>query len=249
MLYITGDTHTNWMSRLSTKNFPDQKTMTKNDYVVVLGDFGIWDNSKREQNALKWLEEKPFTTLFIDGNHENFDILDNLPVKEFHGGFVHEVRPSVLHLMRGQVFELDGHSVFTFGGGSSHDIRDGILDKSDPDFKRKKQHLNKRPMSQYRINHVSWWERELPDEYEMQTGIENLKKHNNCVDYVFTHAPYTSLLMTMGYGHQPDTLTEYLQTIKQTVDFKQWWFGHMHTDKPFYWERSMCLYEHITRLL
>lgn len=251
MLYVTGDTHADWMSRLNTKNFPDQTALTKNDFVVILGDFGVWDGSKSERYKLDWLEDKPFTTLFIDGNHENYDILDNLPVKEFHGGSVHELRPSVLHLMRGQVFELDNKTIFTFGGASSHDIRDGILDKSDPDFKTKLSHLRKRPYAQFRINHVSWWERELPDESEMQTGLWSLEKHNNRVDYVFTHAPYTSLLRQMDGGsglYESDRLTDYLQTIKQTVDYKHWLFGHMHVEKPFYWERATCTYEKITRL-
>ena len=32
MIYITGDTHGDWMSRLNTKAFPEQKEMTKDDY-------------------------------------------------------------------------------------------------------------------------------------------------------------------------------------------------------------------------
>ena len=76
MIYITGDTHGD-VRRFSTKSFPEQKEMNKCDYVVVLGDFGlVWDwkgESKHEKNWLDWLEDKPFTTLFIDGNHENND--------------------------------------------------------------------------------------------------------------------------------------------------------------------------------
>ena len=49
----------------------------------------------------KWLEEKPFTTLFVDGNHENFDLLNTLPERQWNGGRVHVVREHVLHLMRG----------------------------------------------------------------------------------------------------------------------------------------------------
>ena len=77
---------------------------------------------------MDWLEGKPFTTLFVDGNHENFDRLYAYPVEEWHGGKVHKIRPSVIHMMRGQVFAIDGKSVFTFGGASSHDIDGGILE-------------------------------------------------------------------------------------------------------------------------
>ena len=38
------------------------------------------------------------------------------PVAEWHGGKVHRIRPHVLHLMRGQIFELEGCRFFTMGG-------------------------------------------------------------------------------------------------------------------------------------
>jgi metallophosphoesterase superfamily enzyme len=64
--------------------------MTKSDYVIIAGDFGvIWDNSKEQDYFLKWLDNKKFTTLFIDGNHENFDLLNEYPITEWNGGKVH----------------------------------------------------------------------------------------------------------------------------------------------------------------
>jgi hypothetical protein len=173
MLYATGDTHGEW-SRFNMDNFPEQKEMTKSDYVLILGDFGIWDGSKRENYWLDWLDAKPWTTLFIEGNHDNADILDNLPVDEWHGGNVHFIRPSVIHLMRGQVYDIDWYTLFTFGGARSHDIRDGILEPDDPDFKIKKKKLDERN-AWYRINHKTWWERELPSNEEMQEGLDNLQ--------------------------------------------------------------------------
>ena len=47
------------------------------------------------------------------------------------------VRPHALHLMRGQIFGIDGLTWFTMGGAASHDIEDGILDPSAPDFERR----------------------------------------------------------------------------------------------------------------
>ena len=154
--------------------------------------------------------------------------------------------------MRGQVFEIDGIKIFTFGGASSHDISAGILEPDDPNFKEKKKHLDKDPFALYRINHVSWWERELPSENEMEMGLNNLKKENNKVDYIITHSPYTSLLRQMDGGsglYKSDYLTDYLQNIKQTVDYKHWLFGHMHVNQTYHWERSTCLYEQIIRIL
>ena len=97
--------------------------------MVIAGDFGgLWDGSQKDQYWLDWLNKKPFTTLFVDGNHENFDLLNTLPEKEWNGGRVHVVREHILHLMRGQVFDFGGLTWFTMGGAASHDIQDGILD-------------------------------------------------------------------------------------------------------------------------
>lgn len=189
MIYITGDCHQDF-ERFNLDVFPEQKEMTKDDCVIICGDFGgVWnrnEESSREAKLMDWLENRSFTTLFVDGNHENFDRLYAYPIEKWHGGKVHKIRPSVIHLMRGQVFEIDGKSIFAFGGASSHDIAGGILEPDDPDFKKKKKELD-RGWYPYRINHVSWWKQELPSEEEMQEGIENLAAHDNKVDFIVTH--------------------------------------------------------------
>ena len=160
MIYITGDCHGDY-ARFNTKNFPEQNSMTKDDFVIVCGDFGFWTPSKEQEHQLQWLSQRPFTTLFIDGNHECFDELYNLPIEEFCGGKVHYVKDSIIHLMRGQIFNLDGLKIFTFGGAKTHDMPAGILDIEDPHFKQKKKKLDKEG-AKYRINHVSWWKDEMP---------------------------------------------------------------------------------------
>ena len=102
MIFITGDTHAD-VERFNTEIFPEQKEMTKDDYVIVLGDFGlVWNKaeSKYEKHWLDWLDKKPFTTLFIDGNHENFDRLETYKSETWHGGRIQRIRPSVIHLKR-----------------------------------------------------------------------------------------------------------------------------------------------------
>lgn len=124
-IFITGDIHGD-PSRFSINSFSEQKELDKNDYVIITGDFGlIWSqdpNNKNEKYWLDWLDNKPFTTLYIDGNHENFDRLNNFPISEWNGGKVHKIRESVIHLMRGEVYNLANHKFFTFGGAPSHDI-------------------------------------------------------------------------------------------------------------------------------
>lgn len=234
-IFVTGDCHGD-LRKFNTKNFPQQSALDKDDYVIICGDFGvIWDigwESKHEVNWLKWLEDKPYTTLFVDGNHENFDRLNGYPVKEWNGGLVHEIRPSVLHLMRGQIFNIAGKSIFTMGGASSHDIDGGILDTEDPEFKRKKKSLE-RDYIPYRIRHLSWWDEELPNDKEYDTASANLEKAGFKVDYIISHCCASStqdiLCETYG-GYQTDALTDFFNLVKERCQFKKWYFGHYHDD-------------------
>ena len=61
MVFVTGDTHGDWKSRLNRYVFPEGVELTKDDYVIVCGDFGIWDDGPREHANLDWLENKKFT--------------------------------------------------------------------------------------------------------------------------------------------------------------------------------------------
>lgn len=197
--------------------------------------------------VLDWLDCKPFTTLFVDGNHENFDRLYSYPVEEWHGGKVHKIRPSVIHLMRGQVFELDGKKIFTFGGASSHDINGGILESNDPDFKKKKKRLDMGDKP-YRINHLSWWKEELPSAVEMEEGLKILEAHGNTVDFIVTHCCASSTLAVISHGlYKPDILTTYLEELRQKVRFKKWFFGHYHDNKNVSAE-EILVWEQIVRV-
>ena len=60
--------------------------MAKNDYMIVCGDAGlVWHGDKSDDLQLDRLEALPFTVLFVDGNHENFDALNEYPVEQWHG--------------------------------------------------------------------------------------------------------------------------------------------------------------------
>lgn len=225
--------------------------MTKDDYVIICGDFGgVWHKdgeSKEETMLMDWLDCKSFTTLFVDGNHENFDRLNVYPVEEWNGGKVHKIRESVIHLMRGQVFEIDGQSFFVFGGASSHDIDGGILELDDPDYEKKRKMLNQGTLP-YRINHLSWWKEELASFEEMEEGRKNLASYNNAVDFIVTHCCASSTQILLGgSGYKPDSETKYLEEIRQNTKFKKWFFGHYHDNKNVNAE-EILLYEQIIRI-
>ena len=94
-VYVTGDVHGRaeyGASRFAFKSWPPGRTLTRDDVVIVAGDFGfVWDGSNAERYWLDWFESKPWTTCFVDGNHENHHALAELPVREWSGGLVHEV--------------------------------------------------------------------------------------------------------------------------------------------------------------
>lgn len=246
MIYITGDCHGDFR-RFNTENFPEQKEMTKDDFVIVCGDFGYWVPSKDREYWMDWLNDKPFTTLFADGNHECFDDLYTIPVEKWNGGKVHKIRDSVIHLMRGQIFKIDGCKIFTFGGARSHDIQGGILESTDPEFHKKRKKLNRGTLP-YRINHVSWWEQEMPSKEEMQEGYDNMEAAGWSVDYVVSHccASSTQALLSGGW-YETDELTDYLERIRVRCQFKKWFFGHYHDDRAIN-DKEILLYEQIIRI-
>jgi len=207
MMYITGDTHIPVdIGKLSAKRFPRQKNMTKDDYVIICGDFGgIWDGSSEESYWMKWLRSKNFTTLFVDGNHENFQMISELPVIEFCGGKAHKAGNGIYHLMRGEIYTICDKKLFTFGGGSSHD-------------------------KSFRTEGKNWWKEELPTEGEMSNGIKNLSKENYSVDYVITHSAPSSIQKMIAATYEENVLTDFLDEIKNLLSYSKWFFGHYHKD-------------------
>lgn len=251
MIYITGDIHADIdIRKLNTKNWPEQRSLTKEDYLIILGDFGlVWDSeeSKFEKNWLDWLNDKPFTVLFIDGNHDNHERLATYQEYDWHGGKIHKIRPTVYHLMRGYVYEIEGYTFFTFGGARSHDITDGILEPNDVRIKSWREQ-NK----MFRINHVEWWEGELPTEEECNRGLKVLEQYNNCVDYILTHDTSNIILkkLTNKMGipqEESDILKEYFDKIEQLVTYKHWYNGHYHIDKDVT-DKNTIVYDKIINL-
>ena len=221
-IFITGDVHGDVdINRLiSPKYFKMSNKLTREDYVVILGDFGcVWDMGQLDQTLLHQLEEMPFTTLFIDGNHENFNLLNSFPVQEWHGGKTHLILPHIRHLMRGQIFNIGDKTFFTMGGATSTD-------------KYRRQ------------ENVSWWPQEMPSYDEMLEGVDNLAASNNKVDYILTHTGPNSIIDQISFMCDHDSLTNYLEkNIKQEVEFKKWFFGHWHRTRTFENEKFILLYD------
>ena len=209
MILIIGDTHG------TRDNFDNvalsYPNLTKDDYVIVTGDFGfVWGvneyHIKDDDKWLDFLEEKPWTTLFVDGNHENHMRLREYPIKEWNGGKVHEIRKSVLHLMRGEVFELEGKTFFCFGGARSTD-------------------------QLYRIPYRSWWPQEIPSKEEYDNAISNLELINYHPNYIITHAmPDIYLRELQGSHYEKDKVAYMLNDFLLQCIYDKWYCGHYHLD-------------------
>lgn len=246
-IFITGDTHGDF-SRLMEGAFPALDRLTRQDTLLICGDFGgLWQGGSRERKRLDRLEARPFTTLFVDGNHENFDRLLRIPTEPWQGGLVRRLRPHILHLARGQVFQIEGRKFFAMGGARSHDIQDGILERSqlmEGDLERLRHEG-----ARVRVNHLNWWRQELPDRQEYQTALHNLEQNGWQVDHIVTHCAPTAIQRQLFLESQPDPLTDFLEQVRQKCRFQSWFFGHYHQQaETGQSPRYVLLYEQVTEL-
>lgn len=220
MIYITGDTHGEY-ERFSNRYMRKQGLeLGEKDYVIVCGDFGLcWARDPTFIYNCKFFADKKYTTLWIQGNHENYDMIEEYPVEEWHGGKVrHIVEDKVILLERGQVFEIEGKTFFTFGGAASHDIQGGILDREDKDYDNKRRKAIRRGLP-FRINHETWWEQELPNEDEMNEGRNHLAGCGYKVDYVLTHCCATSVQKLIDKSKEEYNMMNKMKKMRRRVYF------------------------------
>ena len=123
----------------------------------------------------------------------------------------------------------------------------GILEPEDPYFQIKKKKLDQGELP-YRINHVSWWQQELPSQEEMEEGRRNLAAYGNAVDFIVTHCCASSTQILLGgAGYRPDIETAYLEEILRNTRFRKWFFGHYHGNRNVN-AREILIYEQMIRI-
>lgn len=203
MVYITGDMHG------EAKRFNDKqlKRLGKDDTLIVCGDFGfIWNGSEQENRILGEIGEKPYRTLFVDGTHENFDLLEKYPIEEIFGGKVHHISGNLFHMIRGEIYTIDNETYFAFGGGDS-------LDR------------------EMRISSGTWYSHEMPSIEEITYAVENLNKYNYCIDYVITHEPLGNARGLIGSRTEISAISSFFDELAKNVKYKRWYFGCIHLDR------------------
>ncbi len=225
-IWITGDTHgyyDSFMRRIA------ENGVNEGDTIIVTGDFGfIWRHPEMRAAFFK-LRKENYTFLFVDGNHEDFELLYEYPLSDYCGGKAQIIEPNIVHLLRGEYYTIKDKnedttiSIFTFGGAYSHD----------------------RAMRQLGY---SWFKEELPSEEEYLHGDDTLAAHDYKVDYIFSHTGPYSILRAMNFNIADEEmqLNSYLDKIKDIVDFKSWFYGHYHQNKSIL--KYTCLLDDMIKL-
>ena len=288
-LFVTGDTHgadgffDGYVKRFKKAAFPEQIELNKEDVVIICGDFGgVWDTNRtacaespKEKHDLDWLDARSFTTVFVPGNHENYDRLtgckdekligswyyakmpeaekekfrNGYPRKSWHGGTVREIRPSVLMLEPG-VFDIDGFSCLVYGGAKSYDIADGILDPADfrtqESFKKACKAWQKAE-KEFRVKGISWWEQEMPGTEVEEQVLKAAAERGNQVDFILTHEAAVSDYALLGY-HEASRINYFLQELKERLKYRHWYFGHYHDNVDLPGGREHLLYGRVRQI-
>lgn len=207
-LLVTGDTHCQIdIGKLTTKRFPYQKELTKDDVLVVLGDWGaIWYGDKRDNYMLKWWEQKPWTTFVVLGNHCNYDAIEKLPIDTAFGAPVRRVSDSIVIAETGNIYTICGKKCLVLNGANSHDM-----------WCRKAG--------------VNWWAQESITQDAANKALISLAMVNDKIDYFFTHT--CGGIGSAMCGHTPDSSDQWVDYVMNHLPANGEWkhfCGHMHRD-------------------
>ncbi|MEG0803795.1 MAG: metallophosphoesterase, partial [Pygmaiobacter sp.] len=205
MIYVTADLHGD-LDRL--RDLPVR--LKRRDTLIVLGDFGfLWSGDSAEKKKLRWLGKRPYHLLFLDGAHENYDLLREYPVTDFLGGRAQQISGRLYHLLRGEIYTIEEKTLLCFGGGESED-------------------------KDSRTEGKSWWRRELPSADELDNCLAHIERCNRSVDFVLTHDAPSKLLLFLKLSETglPDTnrLETFLDEIASMLTYTHWYFGCHHRD-------------------
>ena len=219
MIFITGDTHgdVDYKKLLILK----EKNLSYDDYLIICGDAAICWSPQTLQYHLALYNNIGCTIIYIDGNHENFTMLSQCLLVEYHGALMHQIDKHIFHVLRGEIMTLENKTFLCIGGAVSID-------------------------NMYRTPYVSWWPEEEITYHDIDNALHNLNKVNNKVDFVITHCCDTHTVLKV-FGFRRDVCTDQLTFIDKVVDYKHWFFGHYHVDKQVN-DKKTCLYQEIVEL-
>lgn len=161
-IMVLGDTHGNsaWVNRVLKR-----AAYLGCDTVIQVGDFGYWEHFEDGRAFLKsvskWSKKHGIEFYWIDGNHENFDMLFSGNYKAAAHAPFWKIRDNLFYIPRGTVWEWEGFTFAGIGGAVSVD-----RDSRTPGY--------------------SWWSQEQIRNDDVLALEDNLEDVEH-VDFLFTH--------------------------------------------------------------
>ncbi len=208
MIYVISDTH----GDLARFRAPALRRLRRGDTLIVLGDFGfVWDDSPAERRALRWLGRRRYQLLFLDGSHENFDLLAAYPQVELGGAPAWQLGRRLYRLQRGALYTIEDRTLLVLGGAES-------LDR------------------EARQEGVTWWPQELPTAEDFARCDAALQSCGGQVDFILTHDGPTRLLRFLKMNrdsvlYEENALEVYLDGLMEKARYRLWCFGRYHLDQ------------------
>lgn len=139
---------------------PIVQSMSKHDYLVMLGNSGITEPRVDFRETVSKYRDLPCSILVIDGSTDDYDLLSDHPLFPWNGGMTQNLSRNITRLMRGQVFAIQGKTIFSMGGA---------LSKERTDFGK----------------YYDWWPEQEISEEDLMEAESNLA-HREHVDWVFS---------------------------------------------------------------
>lgn len=257
MLYVTGDIHGNAVERFSYKNYPYLRDMNKEDFAIILGDFGIpfgiyspyhHEYVEEEKYNLDFLESKRATILALAGNHDDRNFTKQLPQIKKFGGKVREMYfmdkkyPTIYYIDEPTILTLGNKKCLFVPGAKSHDIEDGIINPWTTDVQYAVKMMKRNDKIFYRIADWDWWE----DEDINKEKVEELIKKEQKFDYIFSHTCPLELLkleFIPSLDYESSDTEKYLQNLAEKLIYNHWYHGHFHINFSYYNDNITCLYK------
>lgn len=198
MIYVTGDIHGDYEA------FSERRLsrIKGGDKLIVTGDFGfVWDNSKKELKNLVKLTRKKFDILFVEGAHENFELLKKYDEADLYLGKAYKLAHNIYCLKRGEIYRIDGKTVFALGGG--------LAPYADNDGQS-----------------VS-----MPTDDELKFAVDNIQSLRRRVDLIITHEAPASVKKLIDRNATVNDLNIFLDTVLRNTEYGHWYFGSLHQDR------------------
>ena len=205
---IHGDTRSASYSMLYARDHDAER-------VFFVGDFG-WQFDDGFLTEMKQIAERfDYSVEFIDGNHENFDVLYDYDIEP--DGYRH-LTNNVLHIPRGTAMQIDGIDVLFIGGASSIDRH-------------------------YRMAGLEWWPQELITSRDIDKALD-VPNVDVVVSHETPWLPKLSNknnedeIAEWGYDFAEaiETSRQQRELLHEILDVKRplfWYHGHHHNRSSY----------------